>query len=508
MSGAGTKTLAEDHKLVAAYVSERAGLNMGGMRQLPLMSGISRAMRRAGVNSGEKYRRLLEAQPEEFERLVAALTVGESYFFRDHGQVQLLRHRVLPERVAARGHQGALRLWSAGCASGPEAYTLAMIAEEAGLAGRVGILATDLSRHALDVAEAAVYREWSLRGVSAERQAAYFRPVPEGLRVEERFVAPVTFRQHNLLEASDEGRDIDVVLCRNVLIYLLPDAVAQVARQLAAALAPGGWLLTAAGDPPLDVEELEAVPGAAGSAYRRVAVDAGVMSERHPRPRPAPARRPSPRRRQPASGHQPQAVREQVRRPAPLAAVEPQRQPADQSLERARQALDQADYPAAAGMSRALVEAGEGGSATRAVLVRALASGGDLTAAVAEVATAVAAFPVDAELRLLHALVLMESGQAEQAAEAARAAVYLDGRLALAHLILGQAEASRDNPVAARRSLRNAGSLLQAMPEDAPVPLAGGDTAGRLAAMAAAQERSLRDRVPGGSPARPTGRQR
>lgn len=508
MSGAGTKTVVEDHKLVAAYVSARAGLNMGGMRQSQLMSGISRAMRRAGVVSGEKYRRLLEAQPEEFERLVAALTVGESYFFRDPGQVQLLRHHVLPERAGARGHQGPLRLWSAGCASGAEAYTLAMIAEEAGLAGRVSILATDLSRHALDVAEAAVYRGWSLRGVSAERQAAYFRPVPEGLRVEERFVAPVTFRQHNLLEASDEGRDNDVVLCRNVLIYLLPDAVAQVARQLAAALAPGGWLLTAAGDPPLDVEELEAVPGPAGSAYRRVVVDATVRPERHPRPRPAPARRPSPRRRQPSSRHQPQPVREQVRRPAPLAAVEAQRQTAGGSVDRARQALEQADYPAAVAMSRVLVEAGEGASAARAVLVRALASGGDLTAAVTEATTAVAIFPVDAELRLLHALVLMESGQPGQAAEAARAAVYLDARLALAHLILGQAEASRDNLVAAQRSLRNAGSLLQAMPEDAPVPLAGGDTAGRLAAMAAAQERSLRDRVPGRSPSRPTGRQR
>ncbi|MBW3558087.1 MAG: hypothetical protein KY454_14220, partial [Actinobacteria bacterium] len=200
-------------------------------------------------------------------------------------------------------------------------------------------------------------------------------------------------------------------------------------------------------------------------------------------------------------------VHEPVHEPAVEPAVEPQPAPLRDGVEAAREALEQADYPVAARLARRLIEEGEGGSGARAVLVRALASGGDLVEALVEAAAAVAAFPVAAELRLLHALVLLEAGQQGPAAEAARAAVYLDGRLALAHLVLGQAEASRDNAGAARRSLRNAAALLRAMPEDAPVPLAGGDTAGRLAAMAAAQERSL-DRAAEAAPARPRRRQR
>ncbi|MBW3615729.1 MAG: protein-glutamate O-methyltransferase CheR [Actinobacteria bacterium] len=487
MTAGRSTAMVDAAKLVAAYVSERSGLNLGGMRESQLMSGISRAMRRAGATSADGYRRLLQAEPAEFERLVGALTVGESYFFRDPAQVGLLRDHLLPERAAARGG-GRLRVWSAGCATGQEAYTLAMVAEEAGLHGRVSILATDLSRHALSVAQAGVYREWSLRGVSAARRAAYFHAVRDRFQVDERFVAPVAFRQHNLVEPMDESRDMDVVVCRNVLVYLLPEAIHRAGRQLASALAPGGWLLTAPGDPPLDVEELEVVRTPAGYAYRRTAT-----GRRHREAPPAPPGLPQPDRGP---------------RPAPPPAEKQEVARGLDDLERARVALERGDYPAAARLARSLIEAGEGGSAALAVLVRALASAGDLDRALEEAESAVAAFPVEAELRLLQALVLMEAGQPEQAAEAARAAVYLDGRLALAHLVLGQAEASRDNTVAARRSLRNAGALLQAMPEDAAVPLAGGETAGRLAVMAAAQERCVIDRAAGGGPVRKSERQR
>lgn len=497
MRGAPSDGMAGSAALVAQYITERSGLKMDGLRQTQLMDAVERGMRRAGAGNAVEYRALLQGQPAELDRLVADLTVGESYFFRDGRQIELLRDEVLPERAAAGPTHRTLQLWSAGCATGQEAYTLAMLAEEAGLAARVRILATDLSRHALDVAEAGVFREWSLRAVDGRRRSAYFRPVPEGFRVDDRFAAPITFRQHNLQDLLDEGAAMDVILCRNVLIYLTPEAVVHVAGRLASALAPSGWLLTAAGDPPLEADGLERVVTPAGVAYRRVADDrAAGASERAASPwtgqRPASTR---PAAGPPLSRRRPQPAAEPPRRgvgdhPGGARSTAEPAAGSDR-LERARLALDRTDYGTASTLARALVDGGDGGSEARAVLVAALANAGHVTEAVEQAAAAVAAFPLDADLRLLQALALVDAGRPEEAAEAARAAVYLDAGLALAHLMLAQAEASRGNRPAARRSLRTAAALFAAMDEDARVPHAGGETAARLAALARAHEGSL-----------------
>lgn len=443
--------MSADHDaiVVAAYVTERAGLSFGGRRRSHLLHQITEAMAQAGASSGPTYCSVLDQDEDRFDELVARITIGESYFFREPDQLAVLRTVILPERVE-KGLGARLRLWSAGCATGQEPYTLAIVLEEEGLAGKAEILATDISPGSLQVARAGVFGKWALRAVTDRQRAAYFRPVPTGFRIDERFASRITFRHANLAAPSAvEPRDVDIILCRNVLIYFTADAVRRVAERLAAALAPGGWLLTGSSDPPLEgITGLEPTPTAAGIAYRRLPP------------------------RVPRESRSRTAERVQVR----TAAI----------------ALPAAGYELTARPSASITPGRADRSADdTARVVRARGGAGDIAGALAVAAEGIRRFPVHTELRFLHAVVLLEAGQPADAARAARAALYLEPTLVMGHVTLAQAEATLGNTQAARRSLRNAAELLRPLAGDAAVPLSDGETAGRLAAMVAAHDRAV-----------------
>lgn len=494
-----THRVAGQAELVAAYVAERAGVDLAGRRQPELVARVADAMTQAGAASAEQFRRVLDHDAERFEELVVTLTVGESYFFREPAQMELLRRQVLPERAAARGPEGTIRLWSAGCAAGQEAYTLAILLAEEGLAVRSRVLATDLSARALEQARHGLYGKWSLRAVDERRRHAHFLPVPGGFKVNPVHARRVSFRRHNLVDETDAlpAGDLDVILCRNVLVYLTPAAVQLASRRLLEALAPGGWLLIASTDPRIEgVDGLQAVATPNGTAYRRPPPStARAEAQRHDRrraPSSAGSGRPAKRASAPASSPGPAPDRD---RPRPAASRSGTRhsgeaerstaEPADDPLAPAMEALDRGDYALAATRAAALV--GDGPEpAAYVVLVRALGSAGRLDPAIGAAAEATAGFPLHLELRLLHAIVLLESDRPDEAAAAARAALYLDPGLAMAHVTLARAEQARGDHAAADRSYRNALALLEPLPPGEPVALADGETAGRLAGLARA----------------------
>lgn len=211
--------------------------------------------------------RLLPAHDPEWLSLIEVLTVHETFFHRDRSQLALLAQilrGIIAEAVASGQHR--LRLWSAGCASGEEAYTLAILAlralREAGFADetrqdgiacrppwQIEVLGTDISRLVLAQAKAAVY---SAEGLGAFRdlppELRRFFPALHGHRAEVRGVHPsvtrhVRFRQFNLMAASPPGTGFDVVLCRNVLMYLTEPARIAAQSLFRKALRPGGYLL-------------------------------------------------------------------------------------------------------------------------------------------------------------------------------------------------------------------------------------------------------------------------
>lgn len=194
----------------------------------------------------------------ELAALIEAVRVGETRFFRHQSHVDALRDVVVPAwkmRGLARP-----RVWSAGCASGEEAYTLALILEEAmpAPAFHPEILATDVSRAALDVAAAGRYPRGALAHVPTQYQGG-FDADGESIVVRAHVRRLVTFREENLA-TNERVRRLDLVWCRNVLIYFDAEARARVLKKLVGALAPGGFLFLGYSETLRDVPGLRAVP--------------------------------------------------------------------------------------------------------------------------------------------------------------------------------------------------------------------------------------------------------
>jgi len=214
-----------------------------------------------GYVSLEEYRTFLVGNEDagEWEEFARAFVSSETFFFRDHGQFDLLRFRLLPELITKHRHDKTLRLWSAGCASGEEAYSLAMLVDmlmPQRSDWNVLILGTDIDSRAIAKAEHGRYRQWSFRMVPAALQQRYFHMEANEWVLDERIRCMVTFRVANLVEdacldvgpkpdSASELHDMDMILCRNVFIYFDPAAVSAVAKKLAATLVEGGYLMTA-----------------------------------------------------------------------------------------------------------------------------------------------------------------------------------------------------------------------------------------------------------------------
>lgn len=284
---------------LAALVTRLTGLQTLDEPTGRALGAIDDAVRATG-GSPAAVRRLLEHDADQFQDMVQRVTIGETHFLREPAHLELLRARILPELLRDRAATEDLHLWSAGCATGEEAYTLAIVLSELGLLDRARVVGTDISAAAIERARRATYRSWSLRGVDEDRRDAYFQQDGDRFVLDRRFVDRVDLHVLNLVSDAYPVPvgGFDVIFCRNVLLYLTPDAVEAVVRRMTAALAPGGWLVTASSDPHLPlVDGLERVATGRVVAHRR----AGTHDDTGAPPAAArrPGRRPPRTRRRP-----------------------------------------------------------------------------------------------------------------------------------------------------------------------------------------------------------------
>ena len=486
---------------VADLLVRRTGLVFGPTRRDGAEAGMRRAMARAGVREPERYRDLLDADADALDDLVVELTVGETYFFREPAQFHFLRREVLPDLRPRHGPAAPVRAWSAACASGEEAYSLAILLKEEGAGPHSQVLATDISRAALAKARRAVYGAWSLRGEGAASAAPYLKPDGGRFALDERIRRRVRFEYLNLAldvypSLVTDVWGMHIIFCRNVLIYFNPETIAAVARRLYETLAPGGWLLTAASDPPLAGHaRFETVATDAGVLYRRATGGAWRAAGVRPLvPNPigdpilnavsASPLVPNPIG-DPILNQGANAPRSPADKTAFVAPPSPAPHPPPVSADpvaEARKALAEGDYEKAADFTADRPD----DAAACLVNVRALAN---LDAARGERACAAAAarHPLCTELHYLHGILLATLGRAGEAARAVRRALYLDRSLAAAHFTLGSILERMGDAAGARRAYRNARDLCRSRPADEPVPLSDGEPAGRLAQGAAAQ---------------------
>jgi chemotaxis protein methyltransferase CheR len=211
----------------------------------------------------------------ELDELVEAVRVGETRFFRHRSQVDALVNVVAPA-VAARGRR-SVRVWSAGCASGEEPYTLAMVLSRELPEHNVQVIATDVSEDALAVAARGRYPRAAMQHVPEEWRSCFEEVGEDEVKVKAEIAKKVSFEQQNLLDA-EAPRGCLVVWCRNVLIYFASDARRKVVAKLVGAMESGGWLFVGYSEQLREVAELEAVKAGDATVY----VKRGVLAARTP----------------------------------------------------------------------------------------------------------------------------------------------------------------------------------------------------------------------------------
>jgi chemotaxis protein methyltransferase CheR len=479
-------------------VREASGLELPAARRPDLRRAVERALAATGLADADALHRHLRGPGGRavLETLVGDLTVGETHFFRNRPQFEALEHHILPEIIERRRATRRLRLWSAACSTGEEPYSLAILVDRL-LPDRSGwdvrILATDINRAALERARRGRYGAWSFREVPAEVVSSYFVHHDPGFEVAGPIREAVSFASLNLADdrwpsAATGTAELDLVLCRNVLIYFGEELTRRVAAKLHGALADGGWLLVAPAELSLEVFRRFAVRNLGGAvAYRKAAPErTGSQPARPARRRPAeprPAeRRPAERPREGTPEPRPPASSPPVGERSPSLAVGPPvvHSPRDHSP---RDGSPQERSPRDTGDGEAALVAARG-HLDRLEL--------DEAQEWAEIACRRA--PLSAAAHYVRGLALTEAGRPDEALAALRRSVFLDpgsvlGQVALADLLARQGE-----PARARGALRAAAALLDGLDGAEPVSGEDGPTAARVRDLIAAQL----GRLPGG----------
>jgi two-component system, chemotaxis family, CheB/CheR fusion protein len=226
-------------------LKETRGFDFTGYKRSTLMRRISRRMDARGLKSIGEYRDHLELEPEELARLFDSLLINVTGFFRDPPAWNALRDEVLPGLLAAKGMARPIRIWSAGCATGEEAYTLAILFAEAlgtdGFSNRVKIYATDLDDDALQQARSGTYSERQIADVPDELRGRYFEPAGTRYSFRRDLRKQVIFGRNDLSRDAPISR-VDLLVARNTLMYFTAETQASVIRKFHFALASPGYL--------------------------------------------------------------------------------------------------------------------------------------------------------------------------------------------------------------------------------------------------------------------------
>ena len=263
------------HRIIADLLKSRTGQELTESRLWRVPSALSAIFRERGISNVDQLVCLL-ANPGEHRlaaEVVEALLNNETYFFRDHAYFATLAHQVLPDLARERATVRRLGIWSAGCSTGQEVLSLAMLFAEqpARWAGwQIDILGTDISSKAIATARAGLYTQFEIqRGISVAQMLNFFSESRGGWQANDKIRGMTRFQQHNVLDAAPPPACFDLVLCRNVLLYFDVATRQRVFDRLSGALAPDGWLMLGAGETVVG-QTARFEPAACGSAlYQR-----------------------------------------------------------------------------------------------------------------------------------------------------------------------------------------------------------------------------------------------
>lgn len=456
---------------LAALLLERAGLKITPDGFYGLRLALQARMPALGLSDAQDYVRRLRqlAGEHELRSLLPLVTVGKTEFFRDGRQFMALEQEILPQLLSlSRREQRAVRIWSAGCATGEEPYSLAMLCRELGAAtGEVDIWASDLNPAAVESAERGVFPTRRMIGLSEERIARWFDPVQDGFQVKPVIRNSVRFAALNLAAPvfhSVTPGSLDLILCRNVIIYFAQPTIQLLMDKFYEALRVGGVLLLGYSESLFKLyARFEMFEISRAFAYRRPA--------QAPRPKlelVVPPKAPEPPPRPPLAKPTATSSGRLSPRAMPVPALEPLPSPPrrprtpEERLADVAALLEAAAFPKALLAARRFSDEYPEDLSARLTLGNVQALMGDHELARDTFHTALSQEPLCVEARVYLALAGMQAGAHQEARAELTRALFLEPTLALGHYLLGQVCERLSEVNAARRSYRNAVALKRA----------------------------------------------
>lgn len=448
---------------LSELLAAKTGLDFPTERWSDLERGIAAAAPTFGMPDVDSCARWLVSAPltrKQIETLASHLTVGETYFFREERSLQVLERHILPELLHAREHsERRLRIWSAGCCTGEEPYSIAMLLDRLIPRPRewnVTILATDINPAFLRKAAEGVYSEWSFRGTPDWIRERYFKQGKNSrFEIQPLIRNRVAFSYLNLADdvypsLTNNTNAMDVIFCRNVLMYFTAAQAKKVIENFHRSLVDGGWLIVSPVETSNSLFSRFTAVGFPGAVLYRKLADT----------------------QSPA-----------VAPPAVATCLPPETLPLESPFADAASAIpwqeapSSLDHPLSPGdMSPSEVDDDEVPSRT----ARACANLGKLDEAARWCEKAIAADKLNPSNHYLLATIQRELGQSDVATQSLMRALYLDPDFVLAHFALGSLCLSQSRRREAERHFDNALALLRARPYDEPLPESDGLTAGRL----------------------------
>ncbi len=440
-----------------ALIADRLGLAFEENRQADLERGLRQALGHSPVRPPEQYLAWLATLPDEspeWSRLASSLTVGETYFFRDRSCIDALEQQILPALIAARRSAGFLRLrcWSAGCATGAEPYSLAILLNQLlpdHLKWGLTILATDINPAALELAQLGLYSSWALRETSQQIRDRYFhRRGKDTFELDPAIRQMVTFAPLNLAKDSfpalmTNTSAMDLIVCRNVLMYFTSDVQRATVARLQKALVTEGWLVVSPAETSTELFRPLMAVNLPGAIFYRKSQGAPTT--------PLPCLEPEmvvPEFQKPIRSTG------EFNNPDPYQSSVPL--PMEEQVPRRRD------------------------STTNLQPVQALADQGHLEQARRLCETLLAQDRLNPDASLLLAAICQEQGEIPAALEALRRAIYLAPNSAAAHFMRGCLLVRQRDRKQGRLSLEVVVNLLGSAAPDEAVPGSDGLTAGRL----------------------------
>lgn len=445
---------------VRDYISARFGIHFPNARLSELSRKLDLFSDRMGYrNSSACIEELLASRMEEesLGYLVDCITVGETYFFRELEALEAITTTIITER-AGRGKRN-MNIWVAGCATGEEAYSVAMLLHSRlpSLEGlTLSILASDLNASFLHRAKQGIYGSWSFRAIPSHYLSRYFQKLPDGrFQLDEAIRRMVRFERINLMEghfpsARNGTRECDLILCRNVLMYFAPDTIRVLTARMARSLTCGGWLIVSQTECcDYFSAYFDTVQSGNIFLYRKKAAPDSSPGEMAPHP--------------PAPVPQHREAENRIGARAPVAAGEilPPRPPASP----ARVATARRERPDQEQLFRQ---------------ARSLADGGQLEQARLCCEQGLELNPLSLHGQYLHAVILLELGCPGDALVALRKTLYLNPDFVMASYTLGVIEEKLGNPRDALGHFDRTARMLTGYDDSQVLPEAEGLTVARL----------------------------